>query len=508
MAIEYELKLSDYLSVMRRHPAYLIGIFVAVLLVSLVAGVTTPRTYQSTGTIMIQGQNVPESVVPTQVQVNVDERINNIKQRVLTRESLLNIANKYNIFSGKDRDLSSTELVQRMRDKVSVDLISVDTVQGFSSGKATIAFNLSFQDRNPKVAFQVANDLVALFLNWNVTLQTETATDTTIFLTQVADKQKQEVERLNGLISAYKQQHANALPEMAGMHMATLQTDEMNLNMVEQKYEALEAQLKGKSDDPSSPATPASLPALKAKLASLSSIYNDSHPEIVALKSKIAALENENNTPNVSPEKNELASQTPKTNSATGRLEQLARQRQILQDRIAQNKAAIFQAPEVEQGLAVITSERDGAQKRYEEVLNKLQSAQMAEKLKSENKSERFVLLEPPVMPDKPFKPKPAKIMVMGFFLAVASSGGMLMLLMSLDQKIRSADALEHVLGMRPLAVIPYLVLPEEEVNRKRKIKIAAIAAGLGLILIALLLHLFYMPLNELFMKALAQLLA
>ena len=82
------------------------------------------------------------------------------------------------------------------------------------------------------------------------------------------------------------------------------------------------------------------------------------------------------------------------------------------------------------------------------------------------------------------------------------------MLLMSLDQKIRSADALEHVLGMRPLAVIPYLELPEEEVNKKRKIKIAAIAAGCGFILIALLLHFFYMPLNELFMKVLAQLLA
>ena len=507
MAIEYELRLSDYLSVMRRHPAYLIGMFVAVLLVSLFVAVTIPRTYQSTGTIMIQGQNVPESVVPTQVQVSVEERINNIKQRVLTRESLLNIANKYNIFSGKDLFLSSMELVQRMRDKVSIDLISVDTVQGFSSGKATVAFNLSFQDKNPQIAFEVANDLVSLFLNWNVTLQTETATDTTIFLTQVADKQKQEVERLNGLITAYKQQHANALPEMAGMHMATLQTDEINLNMLEQKYEALEAQMEGKSDSSSS-LTPTSLPALKAKLAALLSIYNDSHPEVIAIKSKIAALENQNSTENAMPEKGSRPSQPPKIDSAKDKLESLARQRQMLQDKIAQNKAAIFQAPELAQGLNVLTSERDSEQKRYEEVLNKLQSAQMAEKLKSENKSERFVLLEPPIRPDRPFKPKPVKIMLMGFFLAIASSGGMLMLLMSLDQKIRSADALEHVLGMRPLAVIPYLVLPEEEANRKRIIKIAAIAAVFGLILIALLLHFFYMPLNELFMKALAQLLA
>ena len=506
MATDYELTLSDYLSVMRRHPANLIGIFVAVLLFSLIATFTIPRTYQSTGTIMIQGQNVPESVVPTQVQVNVDERINNIKQRVLTRESLLKIANKYNIFSGSDRFLPSTVLIEKMRDKISVDLISVDTVGGFSSGKATIAFNLSFQDKSPEIAFQVANDLVALFMNWNVTLQTESASDTTIFLTEVADKQKPEVERLNSLISAYKQQHANALPEMASMHMATLQTDEMNLNMVEQKYSALEAQLAGKSDD--STTTPTSLSALKTRLVGLSSIYNDSHPEIVALKSKIAALENENGAQNSASEKDEQASQPSRAKSVNDKLEPLARQRQMLLERIAQNKAAIIQAPEVAQGLAVITSERDSAQKRYEEILSKLQSAQMAEKLKSENKSERFVLLEPPVVPDKPFKPKPAKIIVMGFFLAIASSGGMLMLLMSLDRQIRSADALEHVLGARPLAVIPYIVLPEEEASRKQKIKIAIIASGVGVILIALLLQFFYMPLTELFMKILAQLLA
>ncbi len=502
MATEYELTLSDYLSVMRRHPAYLIGTFVAVLLVALLAAVTIPRTYQSTGTIMIQAQNVPESVVPTQVQVSVDERINNIKQRVLTRESLLNIANKYNIFSGKDRFLSSTELVQRMRDKVDVELISVDTVQGFSSGKATIAFNLSFQDRNPKVAYQVANDLVALFLNWNVTLQTENATDTTIFLTQVADKQKQEVARLNGLISAYKQQHASALPEMAAMHMATLQNDEINLSMLEQK----EAQLSGKSDDSTS-SMPTSLSALKAKLVRLSSIYNDSHPEIVALKSKIAALEKENAAQSETPDKGDQTSLPPTQNSGKNKLDPLARQRKILQDRIAQNKAAIFQAPEVAQGLGVLTSQRDSAQQRYEDILNKLQSAQMAEKLKSENKSDRFVLLEPPVMPDKPFKPNPVKIMVLGFFLAIASSGGMVMAMMALDRQIRSADALEHVLGSRPLAVIPYLVLPEEEANRKRQIKIAIIASILGVILVALFLQFFYMPLNDMFMKILAKLL-
>ena len=506
MATEYELTLSDYLSIMRRHPAYLIGTFAAVLLASLVAVIVIPRTFQSTGTIMVESQNVPESVVPTQVQVGVDERINNIKQRVLTRESLLTIANKYNLFSGSASYLTSSELVQRMRDRVDVDLVSIDTVQGFRTGKATIAFNLSFQDKSPNIAFQVANDLVALFLNWNTTLQTATATDTTVFLTQVADKQKSEIDRLNGVLSAYKQQHGNALPELAGMNMAALQNDEISLKNVEQKYNILS----GQGDDSStatSNSTPTSLLALKAKLASLSTVYSDSHPDIKALKLKIAALESSGSFADAET-KGEGTGRQNKADSSKDTLESLARQRQVLQDRIAQIKAGMMQSPQVVQQLDVLTSQRDSAQKRYEEILSKLQSAQMAEDLKKENKSDRFVVLEPPVLPDKPYKPNPVKIMVMGFFLAIVASGGMVMALAALDSRIRSADALEHVLGSRPLAVIPYLVLPEEEASRKRKIKIAVIATGAALVSIALLLQFFYMPWSELLMKLLAKLMA
>ena len=503
MATEYELTLSDYLSIMRRRAPYLIGTFVAVLFASLIAIIFIPRTYQSTGTIMVESQDVPESVVPTQVQQSVDERINGIEQRVLTRESLLRIANKYNVFSGSASYLTSEDLVQRMRDRVNVELVSIDTVQGLRKGKATVAFNLSFQDKSPQTAYQVANDLVALFLNWNTKLQTERATETSIFLSQAAAKQKQEVERINGLVSDYKQRHENALPELANLHMSMLLNDESKLSNVEQRYNTLQAQLSGASSDPS---TSNSLPALRAQLARLSSIYNDEHPDIQALKLKIAALERAKNASNGAATKGEKTDKQP-DDSGNDTLESLARQQKLLQDRIEQNKAAIIQAPGVAQGLDTLTSERDSAQKRYEEILGKLQDAQMAENLKRENRADRFVLLEPPIIPERPFKPNPVKIIGVGFFLAIASSGGMLMAMLALDNQIRGAGALEHVLGNRPLAVIPYLVLKEEEDERKRKIKITIIIAILAIILIALGIQFLYMPLTDLFAKIMAMLL-
>jgi capsular polysaccharide biosynthesis protein len=94
-------------------------------------------------------------------------------------------------------------------------------------------------------------------------------------------------------------------------------------------------------------------------------------------------------------------------------------------------------------------------------------NAQIALSLESENKSERFSLLEPPILPEKPFKPDRKKIFALGIFLAIASSLGFVMLLESINKRVYGVDALTHVLGNRPLVVIPYLSIEEEKGRNK-----------------------------------------
>ena len=100
------------------------------------------------------------------------------------------------------------------------------------------------------------------------------------------------------------------------------------------------------------------------------------------------------------------------------------------------------QTPGVAQSLDVLIRDRDSAQRKFDEIRNKKMNAQIAKNLESENKSERFNLLEPPILPEKPFKPNRVKIIVLGFFLALGSSGGMLMALITFDRRVRGVDAL------------------------------------------------------------------
>ncbi|MBU1776910.1 MAG: hypothetical protein KJ899_09750, partial [Gammaproteobacteria bacterium] len=148
------------------------------------------------------------------------------------------------------------------------------------------------------------------------------------------------------------------------------------------------------------------------------------------------------------------------------RMESLQQQKAMLQDKISQNEHAMELTPRVAQGLEILIRDRDSAQRKFDELRNKKMNAQIAQSLESENMSERFSLLEPPVLPEKPFKPDRKKILALGFFLALASAVGVVMLLESMDKRIRGAEALAHVLGTRPLAVIPFLKT-EQEMNIK-----------------------------------------
>ena len=73
-----------------------------------------------------------------------DERIEVIRQRVMTREHLEGIINKYNLFDSQSRPLSVTEKIEEMRNAITVSLVSA-AVKG--RGEVTIAFRLGFEHR-------------------------------------------------------------------------------------------------------------------------------------------------------------------------------------------------------------------------------------------------------------------------------------------------------------------------------------------------------------------------
>jgi polysaccharide chain length determinant protein (PEP-CTERM system associated) len=519
MATEYQLTLSDYLSIIRRRAPHLIGIFVTVLLISIVVAIAIPSTYRATGTIIVESQQLPDNVVATAIRRKIDDQINAVMQRMMTRENLLQLANKHNLFKENTGTLPSSNLISEMRKRIFIETNNPnEAIRTNQQGQQAITFTISFEDKRSDVAFHVTNELIALFLDWNAKLRTEGAMDATTFLTQESDKLKIEVDKLEQLIAEYKQQHKNALPEQLTLRMTMLSRAENDLREIErdtrtakEENRTLEVELAaakrgtGAEENPSQ-----TLPGLRSELSRLSSVYKESHPDIRRLKHKIEAMEKAADSPSSAADS--VATPTiavyriqARIDSNKARLNSLEQQREMLQKKISENESAMIQTPKVAQGLDVLIRDRDIAQRKFEEFRSKRMNAKIAENLESENKSGNFSVLEPPIFPEKPFKPNRFKMLLIGFFLAIASSGGIVMALELTNKRIRGIEALTYVLGFRPLAVIPFLPLKEEGIRRKRIIKKVIIAALVTLIISIIAIHFLYIPLDSLFVKILTR---
>ncbi|MFJ4396019.1 GumC family protein [Pseudomonas sp. NPDC089396] len=520
MKSEYELSLKDYIAIIKDR-ALLLGVSIVVVLAATVGvALSVPPIYQSTGTVLVESQQISPDLVSAGNNSFADERIEVIRQRVMTRENLLRIIDKYNLFADKGRQFSETDKIEQMRNAIVVATLST-FIKG--RGEATVAFTVSYEDKRPEVAKEVADELVTLFLNENIKQRTERATETTEFLSQEANKLGAELADLENQLADFKQAHANALPENQQLRMSMLSRSELEFREVDRDYKSaqeelryLELELSAANAGASTPAANGrsatvdqaqDLPSLKAEYARLLTKYKEAHPDVQAVKRKIDLLKasGEKGIAAAASMNLDAARVRTKMAAAQSRIASLAEQKRQLITKMEGYEADILEAPQVERGLITLMRDHDNARKKYEEIRNKEMGAKITESLEQENKAERFVLLEPPLMPEKPIKPNRKKIVALGLVLAPAVGGGLVMLLEMLNQRVRGVGALESVLGKRVLVAVPYIATQADKAKRRKWLMVMIVA---GLVLVAMLLvvvHVFYMPLDVLLFKAMAR---
>ena len=402
MATEYEMSFNDYLAIIKHHALLLIVSFVVILGVCVAVAISLPPTYESSGTILVESQQISPDLVAANNNTFADERIEVIRQRVMTREHLEGIINKYNLFASQSRQLTVTEKIEEMRNAIVVSLVSA-AVKG--RGEVTIAFRLSFEHRQPEIANKVAKELVTLFLDENIKQRTERASETTEFLTQEADKLRVELETLENRLADFKQAHSNALPEHQELRMNMLTRAETELKEIDRDYKTAREELRfnelelsaanaGLATRPGVPGAavdkPQDLASLKAEYTRLQSLYTQAHPDVRAVKRKIAALEAGKGGGAAASVNLDIAKAQARISAAEARIKSLADQKQQILGKIAEYEAQIIETPQVERGLVTVMRDHDNARKKYEEIRTKEMSAKISESLEQENKAERL----------------------------------------------------------------------------------------------------------------------
>ena len=161
----------------------------------------------------------------------------------------------------------------------------------------------------------------------------------------------------------------------------------------------------------------ARLADLNGELAVLRERYSEAHPDVGALKRSISATQAELAKAKRSSSSGARQWSLPgatnpaymqlsaKLDSTRLEIESLRQAGTDLDQELARLEARITEAPRIEQEYRALTRDYDNAMAKYKEVRDKEMQAQLAEALESDRKSERFSLIEPPLVPEKPDKP-------------------------------------------------------------------------------------------------------
>ena len=524
MATQVGLTIGDYLGMFRRHVLLATAIIMVGSVASVLVASMVPGIYESSSIIQVVPQDISQNLVPSAFNDYAGQKIERIRQRVLTRDNILEIAQRYHLY-GVDHNATATDVVAAFNRDVSIDLInSKDTARNWQTNPV-IAFSVSFRGRNSWVVNKVDNDLATLFLNENARVGIARANEATRFLNQAANDLLAQLDDAGRKVAEFKAQNSASLPENKDVLLSAYQAAESNLREIGQEYQQTQdtismlqsqlqmaqlapAQSPGDSSVQDTSTDPVvELAVLKAQYAKLQAVYSDKHPTMQQLRVRIAALEKQvQATPTTSGSPTSAVS--PLAGSISGRirheqanLAQLAQQRLQGEDRLQQLQRQLLAIPQIAQQLDQLQLGYDGLKKKYDDLRQKQASAQLDASLQEENKAEHFELVEQSMLADKPIKPNRIKLLLGGIGGSVLLAVGMIVLLESLGGRVRGVAALVAITGMMPLVVIPEIRSQDDIARRRRVFGFGFVSLAVGLVAALVAIQLLVMPLPTLVAK-------
>lgn len=479
-----------------------------------------PRFYTAEATVLVQAEGIPEKYVPQSIDFKLQEQLESLKQRILSRSALNKIMKDFKLYEKEQKFLNQEQIIEKFRDDISMKL-----ERGWSSERPG-TFKIAYIGRDPIVVAQVANRIARFFIEENIRDRQTQANATSEFLAHELEQARGVLATQDARIQQYKLKFNGELPQQDGELVASVgqlkaqltsvqeslnravqnkiflesslqaarAADALRKHLIEQERAAeirLESERKPPEEQPTVPETE----RLRKELAELRQQYGEQHPEIqrlmaayrraeaaersapAAKTSSHAPIKNESSSKNENPSARQEVAKiaTPfsagqsEAASALGaqlvavnkEIADLENERQSLAQDFKALQSKMNRIPLHEQQLATITRDHEIAKANYQSLLERKLSADVAANMETRRKAERFTLLDEARVPEEPVKPKRM------FLIAGGSLGSLLLALAAaLGLEWRRNVILgewELPTGVTVLGRVPHLVLRNKE---------------------------------------------
>ncbi len=331
-----------------------------------------------------------------------------------------------------------------MQHATTVAALSSDIGQQSNTQNNTIAIAMSFDYPDPVKAQGVLQSFVSKFLSMDSEDVEGQASLTVRFLQDQANKLQGQISDIEGQLTALKAHNGAALASSGAPPLIDTGSFSAQITALQNENRQLIAQARhpGQRSD--------ALGAAEAQLAAAEAQYNDTHPDVIAAKERVAQLRRMSQNTD---EGSTIQEQIAANNAA---IHQLMGQRDGTLARANAALAGQARAPAIEEQAMQLENRATTLRNQYQTVSENLLKAQNSSRMASEQRAERLSLVEPANLPDHPFSPNRPLLIAAG-----AAAGLFLGLLLALglellNRPVRSPRQIEQ-LGLPMIGVVPLL---------------------------------------------------
>lgn len=475
-----------YLSLFMRRFHYFLVVAVAVASVGVTIAYTLPPVYQARAQLLVESAQIPGNLARSTVQVSAAEILQIIRQRLLTRANMLEIARDYNVFP-EGGNTSPDAIVSGMRSRISMRLPR-------SSDEAAFV-TIAFRSDNGTLSAQVVNELVTRVLEQNVSMRKAASGETLGFFQREVERLDQELADQGQRILEFKLQNKNALPDSMNFRRAQQSSLQERVAQVERELGSLRDRKTRLQDiyetrgsaffESEAEMSPEQrrLAQLEDTLASALALYSEQNPRVKSLRRQIEVAE-QKVAQSVGVE---TASDAPQSVfevqmlDIQGQMEFLEEQKATLETQLAEVVETINATPANAVTLGSLERDYENLRTQYNQATSDLAAARVGDQIEAQSRGQRITVIEQAVPPRQPTSPNRERIAMAGIGGGIMLGVALVALLEFLNSSIRRPADLRNQLGINPFVTIPYIRSRKQAFGRRVLILavIASVAIGI-----------------------------
>ncbi|MBN1377785.1 MAG: hypothetical protein JXA04_00965 [Gammaproteobacteria bacterium] len=481
----------------------------AVALIGWIYIANLPDQYEARARIYVDDESV---LKPLLQGMAIDSNV--MAQAKLTKRSLLSNPQL-------ERLALETGLVERISDQAEIlqliDVMRAKITIANENGSANL-FKIAFLDHDKKMAEKVVQELVETFVHQVLGENKSESSTARSFLGDQIKEYEVKLQVAEQKLADFKKQNVGLMPGREGDYYARLQaatdgleTTKTNLKIAVTRRDTLQKQIEGeepvfgfvsqensRGGGTSNLATGSSKTnRLKSELNTMLLTMTENHPDVIALKQTIEALEKQERSAggnanssfiqssgSLSPEQSMALN--PVYQSMQIALSQASAEVAVLERKLVEQESEVSRLknlidtiPEVEAELARLNRDYTVNQNQYEALLRRLSTAELSQQAERSEEQTKIRIIDPAHVSDEPVSPNRPLLVTVVTFGSLLFGIALAFLMSQIRPVFTNHHEIKSVLGLPVLGAVSHL-LTEREREEKRlhdRLLIGSVAA-------------------------------